>query len=107
MDAASATHEGKQKLLWQAKHNEKVKAEAAMKAIAEAAAKAKAAKTDAAQADAKGQESGNKKSDSSSNVEPTIGICAKVLHRRMTEVELLAVPVHQLGKYVITRITKP
>lgn len=91
VDTASATHDGKQNLLGQVKHNKEAKANAD--------AKAKAAKAEADKADAMSQ-----KSDSSGDTE-TPDIHVKV--HRMTEDELPTIPVHQLGKYAISHIPKP
>lgn len=76
VDAMSATHNGEQKLLPQAKRDDKVKADADTKAQA-------AVQSEAAKADTQKQESG-KKSDSSSDVELPIDIPAKALYCSMT-----------------------
>lgn len=94
VDAASPTQEGEQKLLRQVNRDKKAKAQAD--------AKAQAAKAKAAKAGTKSQ-----KSDLNSDTEIPVDIHAKVLHHRITEDELPTVPVHQLGKYTISRIPKP
>lgn len=91
MDASTATHEGKQKLLRQAKHDAEKAAKA--QAIAKAdAAKAASAKTDAAKAKTQPKdESFEKETDSLAtsghDKSPTgrIGIRARVLHCHMAE----------------------